>query len=275
MKFNSITFIMSIAVLCVTALYVLLYSGVAGLLLTSAIALLIAAFVEQFELVVAITVIFALFYTVYLKRVLAQFEGFEDAPKMPDESKGDEESKESAAHKGPTDVYDPAAHKGPTGVYDPKVDGFADVKETKDKKEGAGKESAPASAKNTKDQVDPSLAKDVTTASKDKFKDIEAAEFKSATNTLFKLGQMPSEHEDGPRLDAGKTIMKAMSSFDPSTISAMTTDTKKLLETQKGLMSMLNQMRPVLADGKELLQTFSGMFGGMGSANGPFELGKA
>lgn len=266
MKFNSITFIMSIAVLCVTALYVLLYSGVAGLLLTSAIALLIAAFVEQFELVVAITVIFALFYTVYLKRVLAQFEGFEDAPKMPDESKGDEESKESATHKEPT---------GPTGVYDPKVDGFADVKETKDKKEGAGKESAPASAKNTKDQVDPSLAKDVTTASKDKFKDIEAAEFKSATNTLFKLGQMPSEHEDGPRLDAGKTIMKAMSSFDPSTISAMTTDTKKLLETQKGLMSMLNQMRPVLADGKELLQTFSGMFGGMGSANGPFELGKA
>jgi hypothetical protein len=269
MKFNSITFIMSIAVLCVTALYVLLYSGVAGLLLTSAIALLIAAFVEQFELVVAITVIFALFYTVYLKRVLAQFEGFEDAPKMPDESKGDEESKDTAAHKGQT------GPTGPTGVYDPKVDGFADVKETKDKKEGAGKESAPASANNTKDQVDPSLAKDVTTASKDKFKDIEAAEFKSATNTLFKLGQMPSEHEDGPRLDAGKTIMKAMSSFDPSTISAMTTDTKKLLETQKGLMSMLNQMRPVLADGKELLQTFSGMFGGMGSANGPFELGKA
>jgi len=27
-------------------------------------------------------------------------------------------------------------------------------------------------------------------------------------------------------------------------------------------MGMLQQMRPVLADGKELLQTFSGMFGG-------------
>ena len=266
MKFNSITFIMATAVLCVTALYVLLYSGIAGLLLTSAIALLVAAFVEQFELVVAITVIFALFYTVYLKRILAQFEGFEDAPKMPNDD---------AEPKGPDAHKEPSAHKEPTGVYDPKVDGFADVKETKDKKEGAGKESAPASAKNTVNQVDPSLAKDVTTASKDKFKDIEAAEFKSATNTLFKLGQMPSEHEDGPRLDAGKTIMKAMSSFDPSTISAMTTDTKKLLETQKGLMSMLNQMRPVLADGKELLQTFSGMFGGIGSANGPFELGKA
>ena len=266
MKFNDITFVIAIIILCITVLHTLLYSGVTGLLMSAAVALFAAAFVEQFELIVAITVIFALFYTVYLKRILAQFEGFEDAPKMPNDD---------AEPKGPDAHKEPSAHKEPTGVYDPKVDGFADVKETKDKKEGAGKESAPASAKNTVNQVDPSLAKDVTTASKDKFKDIEAAEFKSATNTLFKLGQMPSEHEDGPRLDAGKTIMKAMSSFDPSTISAMTTDTKKLLETQKGLMSMLNQMRPVLADGKELLQTFSGMFGGIGSANGPFELGKA
>ena len=38
-------------------------------------------------------------------------------------------------------------------------------------------------------------------------------------------------------------------------------DTKQLLETQKNLMGMLNQMRPVLADGRELLNTFSGMFG--------------
>jgi hypothetical protein len=30
-------------------------------------------------------------------------------------------------------------------------------------------------------------------------------------------------------------------------------------------MNMLTQMRPVLADGKELLQTFSGMFGGGGA----------
>jgi hypothetical protein len=72
----------------------------------------------------------------------------------------------------------------------------------------------------------------------------------------------------GPKLDAGKTIMKAMESFDSNTIGAMTDDTKKLLETQKSLMGMLSQMRPVLADGKELLQTFSGMFGGGSNGNG-------
>jgi hypothetical protein len=34
-------------------------------------------------------------------------------------------------------------------------------------------------------------------------------------------------------------------------------------------------MRPILADGKELLQTFSGMFGGNGGVNaGQFTLGK-
>ena len=56
-------------------------------------------------------------------------------------------------------------------------------------------------------------------------------------------------------------------------INAMSSDTKQLLETQKSLMGMLNQMRPVLADGKELLQTFSGMFGSGGNiGNGGFSL---
>ena len=65
-------------------------------------------------------------------------------------------------------------------------------------------------------------------------------------------------------LDAGGTLMKAMSSFDPDTTKKMTQDTKQLLETQKSLMNMLTQMRPILADGKELLQTFSGIFGNGG-----------
>jgi hypothetical protein len=124
--------------------------------------------------------------------------------------------------------------------------------------------------------VDPKAVKEVTTAIDQKKKDdtqnnvdadasnkdIATEEFQSATNELFKLGKMPSEHKDGPMLDAGSTIMKAMSSFDPETTSKMTNDTKQLLETQKSLMGMLTQMRPILADGKELLQTFSGMFGG-------------
>ena len=49
----------------------------------------------------------------------------------------------------------------------------------------------------------------------------------------------------------------------------------KLIETQKGLMEMLNNMRPVLQDGKQLLDSFSGMFGGNGGgAGGLFKLGQ-
>ena len=40
-------------------------------------------------------------------------------------------------------------------------------------------------------------------------------------------------------------------------------------------MSMLNQMRPVLADGRELLSTFSGMFGGGGGGGAAGNSGEA
>ena len=97
-------------------------------------------------------------------------------------------------------------------------------------------------------------------------RDSSKEEFQSATNNLFKVGKMPSENMEGPKLDSGSTLLKAMESFKPEQMNAMTDDTKKLLETQKSLMGMLTQMRPVLADGKELLQTFSGMFGNSGGA---------
>ena len=58
----------------------------------------------------------------------------------------------------------------------------------------------------------------------------------------------------------------------------MTEDTRQLIDTQKNLMGMLGQMKPVLADGKQLLDTFSKMFGGLGGggasgAAGLFKLG--
>lgn len=249
MKFNDVTYMFSIAILCVTALYTLMYSGLTGVLMSSAVALMAAAFVEQFELVVAITVVFALFYTLYLKRILKRLEPFQN-PVIQRIAK-------MKSNNTPRE---------PTGVYNKSIEGFASPNLKNEKEgfeEGAPSESGAASAKKAGEhEVDMEQIKEVTDAIHEKTdKEKEKEEFQSATNGLFKLGQMPSEHSDGPKLDAGKTIMKAMSSLDPNTISSMTADTKKLLETQRGLMSMLTEMRPVLADGKELLQTFSGMFG--------------
>ena len=253
------TYHISLALLGLTAVYLLMYSGMTGILLVAAATMISAAFLESVEMVTAVCVIFALLYVLVFKRYMKHLEPFQDSSASIKSRIGSIQQKYS--QKGPR-----APAPQPQGVYHKSVEGFADV--SSEKKEGAPSDSS--SATQITPQVDPEEVKRVTAAvdheTKDADKKIAKEDFQSATNGLFKLGQMPSENTGGPHLDAGSTIMKAMSSFDKNTVSAMTTDTKKLLETQKGLMSMLNEMRPVLKDGKELLETFSGMFGGNSTA---------
>lgn len=275
MKFNELTYQISLVIIVITAIYTLVYSGLTGLLLCSSITLITAAFVDDFEIVTAITVIFALFYTAFLKRYLQRLEPFTDKEIL---SRLDK--MKSSYHPVKQNINTDTGQ--PAGCYNPSIEGFASAGPAGEKKEGESSTSSAASVATTSTpQVDPKTVQQVAenvkkveettnaAAKKEGSSGVQAVsteEFKSATGGLFKLGEMPSEHKDGPHLDAGKTIMQSMASFDPKTISSMTDDTKKLLETQKSLMSMLNQMRPVLADGRELLSTFSGMFGG--NANG-------
>jgi hypothetical protein len=255
MRFNETTHIISICALILTAVYTLVYSGISGILLCAAVAFIAAAFIQDIELVVAVTILVVLVYNMFLKRYIRRFEGFENTPASITErirAASNTDDKESAVAK--------SYH----------MEGFEDVSNDKD--------SVPAPTV-TKGEVDSKAVAEVTSAVKkedEKKNDAVAKEeFQSATNELFKLGKMPSEHKEGPMLDAGGTLMKAMSSFDPDTTQKMTQDTKQLLETQKSLMNMLTQMRPILADGKELLQTFSGMFGGSGGVTaGQFALAK-
>jgi len=267
MHFNDTTHKISLAVLGITILYTLAYSGLTGLLLSSAVALIAAAFIDPLELVVALTVIFVLFYTFYLKKWLRTMEPFQDGATTIANRIGGMNKK--IVPVLPVHI----TKKGPTGVLSAFTsEGFADVG-SDEEKDGEPNQSKPAATKETyANEVDADHVKAVSSSMEKK--DVESDELKSATGTLFKKGQMPSEHADGPHLDPGKTIMKAMESFDTDTVSNMTGDTKKLLETQKQLMGMLTQMRPVLADGKELLQTFSGMFGGGngGGSGMPFKL---
>ena len=264
------TYHISLALLGLTAVYLLMYSGMTGILLVAAATMISAAFLESVEMVTAVCVISALLYVLFFKRYIKHLEPFQDSAASIKSRIGSIQQKYS--QKG-------QQQQQPQGVYHKSVEGFADV--SSEKKEGAPSESS--SATQIVPQVDSEEVKRVTEAmeneekdhnkAEDKDKKIAKEDFQSATNGLFKLGQMPSENTGGPHLDAGSTIMKAMSSFDKNTVSAMTADTKKLLETQKGLMSMLNEMRPVLKDGKELLETFSGMFGGnSGAANMLFSM---
>jgi len=77
----------------------------------------------------------------------------------------------------------------------------------------------------------------------------------------FKLGEIPKQIKEGPHIDASATLMSAIKSLDPNQINAMTKDTKQLIETQKSLMNMLGTMKPMMNDGKELMETFNQMFG--------------
>lgn len=224
-----------------------MYSGVSGILLCAAVAFIAAAFIQDIELVVAVTILFVLLYNMVLKQYLRRFEGFENTPGSITERI------RAASDSGDKDSAVKLSFSNP--AY---MEGFEDV---------SNKDSKPAPTV-TNGEVDSIKVEEITSAVKkeeEKKNDTVAKEeFQSATNELFKLGKMPSEHKEGPMLDAGGTLMKAMSSFDPDTTKKMTQDTKQLLETQKSLMNMLTQMRPILADGKELLQTFSGIFGNGG-----------
>jgi hypothetical protein len=77
----------------------------------------------------------------------------------------------------------------------------------------------------------------------------------------FKLGEIPSQVKNGPHIDAGSTLIKAIQGLNPDQINAMTKDTQQLIETQKSLMGMLGTMKPMMNDGKELMETFQQMFG--------------
>lgn len=252
----------SMGALIVAVVYTFIHSGISGILLCGAVTFFIAAFADELEIITAFAILFALFYVHFLKKYFRHFEYFADLPKVL-KHQHDYDSKEPSAVARSYTVEgfessdaDKAAATQAPATPAPAVppEGMKDLTSTVEKIDTAAKEGGDAAVKT-----------------------IQNEEFQSATNELFKLGKMPSEHKEGPMLDAGGTLMKAMGSFDPDTTKKMTHDTKQLLETQKSLMNMLTQMRPILSDGKELLQTFSGMFGGMGgmgSVANQFKVGK-
>ncbi len=231
MKFNSLTYNISMVILVITAIYTLIYSGLTGVLLCSSVTLIAAAFLNQFEIIVAIAVMFSLFYIYYLRRIFRRFEPFQNQDNSQTILNRVGKMKDQY-HQIPQNLKNPRLE--PAGVYDPAVEGFEDI-QPQVPKEGESQESSSAPAKRA-NEVDPKQAQEVTSAVVSKKKsdrEIANEEFQSATNSLFKVGKMPSENMDGPKLDSGSTLLKAMESFKPEQVNAMTSDTKQLLETQK------------------------------------------
>lgn len=80
--------------------------------------------------------------------------------------------------------------------------------------------------------------------------------------TATKKYRLPSEKEDGGHhMDVGTTFMNAYKKLKPDQIKNLTTDTQKLIMVQKDLMANLNNLKPLVSDGKEIMKTFKSFFG--------------
>jgi hypothetical protein len=83
---------------------------------------------------------------------------------------------------------------------------------------------------------------------------------------MFELGKKykgPAEEDDGEfHLDAGTTFLNAYKALKPEQVAAMTKDTQDLMQTQKQLMSTLQTLKPLITDGKEMMDMFQSYFGG-------------
>ena len=138
------------------------------------------------------------------------------------------------------------------GMAGPLVEGFEDDKKSKKNGNPAPTEKMEEEPTEVKKVVDskPSEKKDL-------MKELPAQ---------FKLGEIPSQVKNGPHIDAGSTLIKAIKGLNPDQINAMNKDTQQLIETQKSLMGMLGTMKPMMQDGKELMDTFQQMFGQQATA---------
>jgi membrane protein implicated in regulation of membrane protease activity len=88
---------------------------------------------------------------------------------------------------------------------------------------------------------------------------------------FFKLGKkykLPNEADDEDyHLDAGTTFMNAYKSLKPDQIASMSKDTQELMQTQKQLMGTLATLKPLITDGKQMMEMFQGYFGKGGMGN--------
>ena len=283
---NVFTFALALIALGIYSLYVLASQGILGLLVSFAIALITAAFVDKFEYIVISVLVIGLTYILAMHKLNCKLEGF-----------GSDQNDVGAILKL-NDQLTRESVKPTLSTLNRSIEGFASADNSgdvnDDEEEDADSSTSTAAPvddlSNTTKQVDhdataianantmpapmntstakpvaqPSAAStaaadvDTTATQPESFQDEE-------NSGLFKLGQLPSESKAGPFVDVASTMSKAMGNLKPDQIAAMTAESKSLLETQQQLMGMLESMRPVLQDGRQLLDTFGSIFGGMGA----------
>jgi hypothetical protein len=322
MSQNYTTYFIAVTALIIYTGYIISVQGVAGLLLSVAIGLIAAAFLDSVEYLTAIVILTGLAYTMYVKKtqvvVVAKKEGFVSSePKFGGQNTsrdarlrkykvGEGEGTGSEIVARVVAMDPPRKARAVSPVLSAGCEGFEDISTgstdtppptsegssvpastasvTKPKQtdqDAAAVVSANATPANSvattgvQPVADPSAASNAGTPAGSAGLASAAmtpptvAGFQGQKSTgLFKLGEMPSEQKGGPFVDVASTMNKAVGSLNTDQMAAMTAESKSLMETQKNLMNMLQSMKPVLNDGRQLLDTFSGIFGGLNGVMG-------
>lgn len=263
----------SIGFLALYTLYGIFGIGMTGLLFSFAIGLIVMSLRYPIELTVAATILSGLVFKMFMDRRRTK-EGFQVPTGTGDNAQAITKKIQEITQKN---VFQPS------GVLSSSfAEGFADVNA-----EGTATTPAEPSADKPKEEKPAAAASapasptdaSVSSMMKDALPTANAAAAAtpptqppatppqtagftdSSTNGMFKLGSIPADAVGGSHIDLGTTLSNALNALKPDQVKAMTDDTRKLLETQKSLMSMLGTMKPMLQDGKQLMETFTEMFG--------------
>lgn len=265
----------SIGFLVLYAVYGIFGIGMTGLLFSFAIGLIVMSVRYPIELTVASVILSGLVWKVITDRRQYTKEGFQVPTGTGDNALAITKKIQEITQKG---VFQPSGVLSSSfaeGFADAGADAGADATAAppaappKDEKPAAAS-SAPASPNDAsvssmmKDALPTSNAAAAATPPTQvvvKPAEQTAGFVDPSTNGMFKLGSIPADAVGGAHIDLGTTLSNALGALKPDQVKAMTDDTRKLLETQKSLMSMLGTMKPMLQDGKQLMETFTEMFG--------------
>lgn len=271
MKSTPLTQGVSSLLLIVYIVYAFFALPFPGFLMSLAVGLLAYGGFSSAELAVAMTILTGVVYSLIsragaasaLMKVAKQKEGFTDG--------GEKIAKRIEriykANVGPQGVYASAFVEGFADAAEKELDAIINDKPKEDAAVSATSKPASATAPSSAGSgipppSPPPAAAAAAGPSQPATPPPVTQGFRGAPDDgQFKLGVLPEEKKGGYHIDTGTTIVNALNALKPDQIKAMSSDTQKLIDTQKSLMSMLSTMKPMLQDGKQMMETFQEMFG--------------
>lgn len=257
---------LSITIFAVSMLYIYGNGQLATVGLSLGVALILFSITRAMEVSLIAGALAGLIAFHYSRR---KAEGFEDAVET---EEAEEEGMSNEAEEKKKEGYEEPM---PEGEAEEEEEGFEDEEPEEEIEEGfVGYANAPNYG-SFDGQANESLLEGFANPKKaaPKKRKAKAAPPNNGERAeFFQLGKkykMPNENDDKEyHLDAGTTFLNAYKSMKPDQIAAMTKDTQELLQTQKQLMSTLSTLKPLIQDGKQMMDMFQGYFGsGSPSAN--------